>query len=242
MSEAKAGSPSIAIPFAFLSRSVFVLLLMTLGSTLASAQDHGAMLISNIAGNSYILRNFDKAHKEKDRQRIKTGELRTKGERLELPVIVYSYGADGLLQDSSSATYSCSPSQKQMLAVVLPYALKGSKSTIRITDVNSGDLYPEQWNGITPLPDRTLKLSIEGGWAGFFGARSDVVYADRVLTPTGSSTYTISGTLTIASYAWGINVSNIRFKTKEDVDRKVGLVQLEFRKANGEHTTIELER
>jgi len=242
MIEEKRGSPRIAKTMAFLGRVVFVALLTTLGPGYASAQDPEEMLIANIANNSYLLRNFDKAHQEKDRQLIKAGELRTKGERLELPVRIYSYDANGQLQDSSSTTYSCSPGQKQMLAVVLPYALKGAKSTIRITDMNAPDLYPEQWNGITPLPDRTLKLDIEGGWAGFFGARSEVVYAVRVLTPTGPTSYAISGTLTISTYAWGINVSTIRFKTKENVDRKVGLVHLEFRKANGEHSTIELEQ
>ena len=109
MIEEKEGTPRSTIPFACLGRVVFVVLLLALGPTLASAQDSGAMLISNIAGNSYVLRNFDKAHKEKDRQRIKVGELRTKGERLELPVSIYSYDADGLLQDSSSTTYTCSP-------------------------------------------------------------------------------------------------------------------------------------
>lgn len=242
MIEEKRGSPHIAKTIAFLGRVVFVALLTTLGPGYASAQDPEEMLIANIAGNSYVMRNFDKAHQEKDRQRIKAGELRTKGERLELPIIIYSYDANGRVQDSSSTVYSCSPGQKQMLAVVLPFALKRPKSTIKITDVNAPDLYPDQWNGITPLPDRTLKLDIEGGWAGFFGARSEVVYADRLLTPTGSSTYTISGTLTISSYAWGINVSTIIFKTSESVERKVGLVHLEFRKANGEHSTIELEQ
>ncbi len=209
--------------------------------TTSTAQGSTEMLIGMIAGNNYTINTTDRRGKEDGWEVVKVGTTRTRAERLELPMDIFSYNEKGRLQDSTRTIYTCTPGERQMVLVLLPFATQRPKSTIRITDVNAPDLYPQKWNGTMALPDRTMSLDIEGGVAGFFGANSKVVYTGRVLTPTGPSSYRITGTLTVSTYAWGINVSNITFRITEVIDLKVGVVRQDLHRTNGAHTTVKLQ-
>lgn len=174
-------------------------------------------------------------------QIFEAGKIFQKNNDYILPITIYSYEKDGKLKDKNNTSYKCNPENREMLIAVLPHIGKSADTKLKVTDVSTSKLYPDNLKGIIKLDDYYFTLNIEGGLAGFFGTRSKVVLTDRSVKQVSSNEYSFTGAISIKSYAWGVNISTLKYRLTEKLDLNKGIVYQKMVESSGDYFTLELK-
>ena len=209
-------------------------------STLIFAQDSKEMLILQIEGNTYLRESFDKAGKVISKDLLKVGKLNRLQDKLTVNVKVYNYGKNGNIEDSSETKYTCNPNEEKILMNIFPFAAFSSDKTVKVQLNSEFELYPNPMKVDVTLDDIAFTVLIEGGALGFFGTNSEGTIANRkvVAYNPDSDAYTLTSTITIKSFLFGLNVNTISYVLREQINPNKGVLKQVFKEPSGEYFTV----
>lgn len=205
------------------------------------SQSEDGMLISQIEGNQYYRKNYDKNDELKSYQSIEVGSLKTDSKKLETKLTVNTYDKNGNLKGASQTVISCNPEAGEVLMGIFPFAGGASNKSLKIESPKNKALYPERWRNKNALEDFLFALKFKGGAAGFFGTKSQVLFSNRKVKRVGEGIFQIKGKLTLKAYILGVKISNVEYQYSEDIKEKKGIIRQRFTEKNGDYFTIELK-
>ena len=204
------------------------------------SQKDDSMLITQIDGNRYIRKNYDKKGNLKQYQSIDAGNLKTSAEIMEVKMTVTSYDKNNNLKGASQTVIRCDPEAGEVLMGIFPFAGGASNKSLKIELPKNNKLYPAGWRDKTTIEDFSFDLKFEGGAAGFFGTESQVSLTDRKVSKVSDNLYRISGSMTLKAYVFGVKISTTRYNYFEEIKSGTGIVRQKFTESNGNYFTIEL--
>ena len=129
-----------------------ILLAVLLPAHLLHAQQSEEMLLFEIDDNEYKKCNYNKEGELESFQKLLVGSIEENDETYRLPVELYSYNAEGELQDSTKTLYTCRPDEQQVLLNVFPFTDYDKGSEIKVNLLDSKTFYP-----ISPEPGWEMK-------------------------------------------------------------------------------------
>lgn len=220
---------------------VMIYLFLLLPSS-SFTQTESGMLISQLDGNRYERKNFDKDGNLKSYQSIEVGSLTRSAEKVETKLTVLTYDENNDLKAASQTVVSCDPEAGEVIMGIFPFAGGATNTSLKIEPEDNSQLYPEDWREQNTLGDFTFDLDFKGGAAGFFGTRSKVSFTERTVKKSSEKTYRISGNMTLVAYAIGIRISSFKYRYFEDIDPEAGIVYQKFTEKNGNYFTIKIKR
>lgn len=217
---------------------IFYLLLLP---TNGYSQKDESMLITQIDGNRYTRKNYDKKGKLKNYQSIEVGSLKTSAGIMEVKMTVITYSEKNNMKSASQTVIRCDPKAGEVLMGIFPFAGGANNRSLKVELAKKVKLYPQGWRGKTVLEDFSFDLKFEGGAAGFFGTESKVSLTDRKVSKVNDDLYGISGKMTLKAYVFGIKISTIYYNYFEEIRTGTGIVRQKITETNGNYFTIELK-
>tara|TARA_R100000908_G_C3751482_1_gene146052 strand:- start:1084 stop:1839 length:756 start_codon:yes stop_codon:yes gene_type:complete len=208
-----------------------ILLAVLLPVHLLQAQQSEEMLLFEIDGNRYKKCNYSKEGELESYQKLIVGSIQENTNTYRLPVELYSYNANGELQDSTKTLYTCRPDEQQVLLNVFSFTDYGKGSEIKVNLLDSKTFYP-----ISPEPGWEMKpiefaLNIDKGLVGFLGGKSKItIYERRVVSNDTLQTeqYQINSGVDIGVYVMGIKVKGFGYRVIEIIDKDRGIIWQKF--------------
>lgn len=225
----------------FLSIVVLAVLLPT---HLLHAQQSEEMLLFEIDGNEYKKCNYSKEGELESYQKLIVGSIQENTNTYRLPVELYSYSADGELQDSTITLYTCRPDEQQVLLYVFPFTDYGKGSEIKVNLLDTKTFYP-----VSPEPGWEMRpiefaLNIDKGLVGFLGGKSKITIKDRKVVSNDtlqSGQYQINSEVDIGVYVLGIKMKKFGYRVIEIIERNRGIIWQKFTsKDDGSYFVIRL--
>jgi hypothetical protein len=197
----------------------------------AEAQQSRQMLLFEIDGNRYEKRNFNKEGELQSFQRLLVGSIEENDDAYRLPIELYSYNAEGELQDSTKTIYICEPGEKKVLLNIFSFTdyAEGSKIKVNLLDTNA--FYPAAPDPGWEMEPIEFALNIDKGLVGFLGGKSKITMDDRRVVPNDTlqtGQYQINSSVNIGVYVWGIKVKGFGYRVIEIIDGKRGIVWQKF--------------
>jgi hypothetical protein len=224
---------------AFITSVLFITLT---AFSLANAQNT-QMLLFEIDGNQYKKSNYNKEGELQSYQKLIVGSIEKQADTYQLPVELYSYNAEGELQDSTKTIYTCKPDEQRVLLNVFPFTDYGKGSEIKVDLLDTKTFYP-----VAPEPGWEMEsiefaLKIDKGLVGFLGGKSKIKMYDRHVVPNDtlqSGQYEINSNVDLGVYVLGIKVKGFGYKVLEIVDKDRGIIQQKFTSEDGSYFVIRL--
>ncbi len=225
----------------YISKIIFTLMLLFAVQSL-TAQQEEQMLIFQIDGNNYIKKNYDKNKKQVSSQIFKVGKVMVTEEKYVMPLKVYLYDKNGVLEDSANTKYTCKPSDSKLLMNVFPFAQFSSNKTVTVELENGTQFYPSELKEGLTIPDIIISLSIDGGVIGSFFSDSQIKISERKIVKVNNEkgTYVVTSKLQIKAYMLGIRVDTINYIVTETISKQKGILEQTFVEDTGEYFTIKL--
>lgn len=209
----------------------------------ANAQQSRQMFLFEIDNNQYQKCNYNKQGELESFQKLLVGSIEENGDTYRLPVELYSYNAEGELQDSTKTIYICKPDEQKVLLNIFPYTnyAKGSEIKVNLLDTNA--FYPA-----TPEPGWEMgpiefALNIDKGLAGFLGGKSKIKMYDRRVVPNDTlqtGQYEIHSKVALGVYVLGIKMKGYAYRVIEIVDKDRGIIRQKFTSKDGSYFVIRL--
>ena len=195
------------------------------------AQQPGEMLLFEIDGNRYEKRSYNTKGELQSFHKLIIGSIEKQTKIYRLPVDLYSYNAEGELQDSTKTIYSCQPDEQQVLINVLPFTDYGKGSEIKINLLDTKAFYP-----VSPEPGWEMdtfeySLKIDKGLVGILGGNSKISIYERQVVSNDTlqaGQYQINSNVDLNVYVLGIKVKGFRFSVIEIIDSEKGIVWQKF--------------
>ncbi|HCD53663.1 MAG TPA: hypothetical protein DEQ34_14545 [Balneolaceae bacterium] len=208
-----------------------ILLAVLLPAHLLHAQQSEEMLLFEIDDNEYKKCNYNKEGELESFQKLLVGSIEENDETYRLPVELYSYNAEGELQDSTKTLYTCRPDEQQVLLNVFPFTDYDKGSEIKVNLLDSKTFYP-----ISPEPGWEMKpiefaLNIDKGLVGFLGGKSKItIYERRVVSNDTLQTgqYQINSEVDLGVYVLGIKMKGFGYSVIEIIDKDRGIIWQKF--------------
>ncbi|HNT79590.1 MAG TPA: hypothetical protein PKH65_02825 [Bacteroidia bacterium] len=209
----------------------------------ARAQTDQQMFIFQIDGNNYTKKSYNKSSQLMSSQLFKVGKVNKYENKYQLEINIYEYNKNGLMEDSSSTTFICKPSQGIVLMNVFPFADANSNKTVQVELASGDHIYPTVWKVGEKIDDHSYSLSIEGGLLEVVGTKSKIKVFNRQITKSDPEgiTYTIASKVQIKSYMFGVNVNTLNFSIEEIINPKKGIIRQQFTEESGEYFIINLQ-
>ncbi|MGK7370875.1 MAG: hypothetical protein ACNS64_11740, partial [Candidatus Halalkalibacterium sp. M3_1C_030] len=156
---------------------------------------------------------------------------------------LYSYNAEGELQDSTKTLYTCRPDEQQVLLNVFPFTDYGKGSEIKVNLLDTKTFYP-----VSPEPGWEMKpiefaLNIDKGLVGFLGGKSKITIFDRRVVSNDTlqaGQYQINSEVDIGVYVLGIKMKGFGYRVIEIVDKERGIIRQKFTSDDGSYFMIRL--
>jgi hypothetical protein len=206
---------------------------------LGFAQSNTGMLLSQIDGNRYLRKNYDKNAKLKSYQTIEVGSLEVGLEKIEAKLTVITYDSDDNLKAAAQTIVSCSPTEGQVIMGIFPFAGGPANKSLNVEMPKSKKLYPAGWKEKDSLEDFKFQLKFQKGAAGFLGTESQVSFVGRKVRPISDNLFRISGKMLVEAYILGIRLSSFKYDYSEEIADGIGIVREKFTESNGNYFTIE---
>ncbi|SHG37079.1 hypothetical protein SAMN05443144_12621 [Fodinibius roseus] len=221
-----------------------ILLAVLLPAHLLHAQQSEEMLLFEIDDNEYKKCNYNKEGELESFQKLLVGSIEENDETYRLPVELYSYNAEGELQDSTKTLYTCRPDEQQVLLNVFPFTDYGKGSEIKVNLLDTKTFYP-----VSPEPGWEMKpiefaLNIDKGLVGFLGGKSKITIFDRRVVSNDTlqaGQYQINSEVDIGVYVLGIKMKGFGYRVFEIIERNRGIIWQKFTsKDDGSYFVIRL--
>jgi hypothetical protein len=220
-----------------------ILLAVLLPAHLLHAQQSEEMLLFEIDDNKYKKCNYNKEGELESFQKLLVGSIEENDDTYRLPVELYSYNAEGELQDSTKTLYTCRPDEQQVLLNVFPFTDYGKGSEIKVNLLDTKTFYP-----VSPEPGWEMKpiefaLNIDKGLVGFLGGKSKItIYDRRVVSNDTLQTgqYQINSDVDLGVYVLGIKVKGFAYGVIEIVDKERGIIRQKLTSDDGSYFMIRL--
>lgn len=208
------------------------------------AQQSGEMLLFEIDGNRYEKRDYTSEGELQSFQKFMIGSIEKQPEIYRLPVDLYSYNAEGELQDSTKTIYSCRPEEQQVLINVFPFTDYGKGSEIKVKLLDMNTFYPADPEPGWEMKPLEFEMNIEKGLAGFLGGKSKInIYDRRVVSndTLQAGQYEINSNVDMSVYVLGVKVKGLSFQVTEIIDDDKGIIWQKFtRKDDDSYFVIRL--
>lgn len=203
--------------------------------TLEAEAQQSRMLLFEIDNNQYEKRNFNKEGELQSYQKLMVGSIEENDDIYRLPVELYSYNAEGELQDSSKTIYTCEPGEKEVMLNIFSFTDYAEGSEIKVNLLDTNAFYP-----LNPKPGWEMEpiefaLNIDKGLVGFLGGKSKIKMYDRHVVPNDTlqtGQYQINSSVNIGVYVWGIKVKGFGYRVIEIIDGKRGIGWQKFTSEN----------
>tara|TARA_R110002072_G_scaffold241207_1_gene400071 strand:+ start:26988 stop:27512 length:525 start_codon:yes stop_codon:yes gene_type:complete len=143
------------------------------------ARQSREMLLFEIDGNRYKKRNFNKQGELESFQKLLVGSIEENDDIYKLPVELYSYNAEGELQDSTKTIYTCKPEEQKILLNVFPFTDYGKGNEIKVKLLDTKTFYPVSPESGWEMESIEFSLNIDKGLVGFLGGKSKITMYDR---------------------------------------------------------------
>jgi len=209
---------------------------------LVIAQDN-TMLLFEIDGNNYESRSYSKQENLNSFKKFFVGSIEKKEDFYKLPVDVFSYNSEGLLQDSVRTTYICKPGEQNVFINIFPFSDYEKENEIKVRLLDTNALYPTKpeigWE-VKPIE---FGLNIDKGVVGFLGGKSKVRIFDRRIVQNDTlqvDRYEINSTVEFGVYVLGIKVKGLTYKVIEIIDPTKGIIYQKFTSNDGSYLTTQL--
>ncbi|WP_020404869.1 hypothetical protein [Gracilimonas tropica] len=195
------------------------------------AQQSTEMLLFEIDGNRYQKCNYNKDGQVQSSEKFMVGSIDQQTDIYRLPVKLYSYNAEGELQDSTKTIYTCKPDEQQVLLNVFPFTDYGKGSEIKVNVKDEKAFYP-----VNPKTDWKMKpiefsLKIDKGLVGFLGGNSKITIYDRqvVINDTlQTGQHQINSSVDLGVYVLGVKVKGFRYRVMEIIEKNKGIIWQKF--------------
>jgi len=208
------------------------------------AQQSGEMLLFEIDSNRYEKRNFNKQDQLQSSQKLIVGSIEETEDIYRLALELYSYNAEGELQDSTKTTYSCRPDEQQVLLNIFPFSDYGNGNEIKVKLLDTNTFYPIAPELGWEMEPIEFALNIDKGLVGFLGGKSKInIYERRVVSNDTLQTgqYEINSQVNFSVFVLGIKMKEIAFQVIEIIDKDRGIIWQKFtRKDDDSYFVIRL--
>ncbi len=213
-----------------------------LNPRLVIAQDN-TMLLFEIDGNNYESRSYSRQGNLNSFKKFFVGLIEKKEDFYKLPVDVFSYNSEGLLQDSVRTTYICKPGEQNVFINIFPFSDYKNENEIKVRLLDTNSFYPTKpeigWE-IKPIE---FALNIDKGVVGFLGGKSKIRIFDRRIVQNDTlqvGEYEINSTVEFGVYVLGIKVKGLTYKAIEIIDPIKGIIYQKFTSSDGSFLTNRL--
>jgi hypothetical protein len=189
------------------------------------------MLLFEIDGNRYEKRDYNSGGKLQSFQKFLIGSIEKQPEIYRLPVDLYSYNAEGELQDSTKTIYSCRPEEQQVLINVFPFTDYGKGSEIKVKLLDMNTFYPADPEPGWEMKPLEFEMNIEKGLVGFLGGKSKINMYDRQVVPNDTlqaGQYQINSEVDLGVYVLGIKMKGFEYRVIEIIDKSQGIIWQKF--------------
>ena len=208
-----------------------ILLAVLLPAHLLHAQQSEEMLLFEIDDNKYKKCNYNKEGELESFQKLLVGSIEENDDTYRLPVELYSYNAEGELQDSTKTLYTCRPDEQQVLLNVFPFTDYGKGSEIKVNLLDTKTFYP-----VSPEPGWEMKsiefaLNIDKGLVGFLGGKSKITIYDRRVVSNDTlqaGQYQINSEVDLGVYVLGIKMKGFGYQVIEIIEKGRGIIWQKF--------------
>jgi len=209
----------------------------------ALSQTDRQMLMYEIEGNVYVRKSYDKKGDLIASQILKAGNVKKGNEYYTMPLRVYVYDKDGILEDSLDTYYRCKPSDRVILMNIFPFVETNSQKTIEATVIEGDNSYPTNLEPGMGIPDVSFSLSIKGGLAGFLGNNNKIKIYNRKVTSQDKlrNTYTVNYQVQLIIYLFSIKMKTINYSAEEVIDPMIGIISEYYKETNGSYFTLKLQ-
>jgi hypothetical protein len=208
-----------------------VLLFINITFCSPAIAQNSRMLLFEIDGNRYKKCNYNKKGELQSFQKLLVGSIEEKPDIYRLPVELYSYNAEGAIQDSAKTIYTCRPEEQRVLLNVFPFTdyAKGSEIKVSLADTNA--FYPAAPEPGWKMEPIEFQMKIDKGLVGFLGGKSKISMYDRHVTPNDTlqtGQYEINSKVDLGVYVLGLKVKGFGYRVIEIVDEDQGIIWQKF--------------
>ncbi|WP_148898652.1 hypothetical protein [Fodinibius salinus] len=189
------------------------------------------MLLFEIDSNQYKKCNYNKQGELQSFQKLLVGSIEEEADNYRLPVELYSYSAQGELQDSTKTIYTCQPEEQKVLLNIFPFTDYGKGSQIKVNVEDEKAFYP-----VNPETDWEMKpiefsLNIDKGLVGFLGGNSKITMYDRRVVANDTlqiGQYQINSAVDLGVYVLGIKIKGFGYHVVEIINKNQGIIWQKF--------------
>ncbi|MDR8391447.1 hypothetical protein NC796_09875 [Aliifodinibius sp. S!AR15-10] len=196
-----------------------------------SAQQSRKMVLFEIDNNRYKKCNYNKEGELESFQKLVVGSIEEQSDNYRLPVELYSYNAEGELQDSTRTIYTCRPDEQQVLLNVFPFTDYGKGSEIKVNLLDTNAFYPTAPKPGWEMEPIEFALNIDKGLVGFLGGKSNVrIYSRQVVSndTLQAGQYQINSEVDLGVYVLGIKMKGFGYQVIEIIDKDRGIIRQKF--------------
>tara|TARA_R110002126_G_scaffold169359_4_gene318295 strand:+ start:12057 stop:12749 length:693 start_codon:yes stop_codon:yes gene_type:complete len=208
------------------------------GFTIAQSSQ---MLLFEIDGNQYEKRSFNDKGELQSHQKLLVGSIEKNDDIYKLPVELYSYNAEGELQDSTKTIYTCKPEEEKILLNVFPFTDYGKGSEIKVKLLDTNTFYPVAPEPGWEMEPIEFQLNIDKGLVGFLGGKSKIKMYDRRVVPNDTlqtGQYEINSKVELSVYVLGIKMKGLAYQVIEIIDKDRGIIWQKFTSDDGSYFVI----
>jgi hypothetical protein len=209
----------------------FIILAGSLPANTLHAQQSEEMLLFEIDGNEYKKCNYNKEGELQSFEKFMVGSIEKKTNTYRLPVELYSYNAEGELQDSTKTLYTCRPDERRILLNVFPFTDYGKGSEIKVNLLDTNAFYPVAPEPGWEMGSINFQMNIDKGLVGFLGGKSKINMYDRRVVPNDTlqaGQYQINSEVDLGVYVLGIKMKGFEYRVIEIIDKKQGIIWQKF--------------
>lgn len=195
------------------------------------AQQSRQMLLFEIDGNRYKKCNYNNMGELESYEKFIIGSIEEQSELYRLPVDLYSYSAEGELQDSTRTLYTCQPTEQQVLLNVFPFTEHGKGSEIKVNLLDTNMFYPVAPDSSWEMEPIEFDLNIDKGLVGFLGGKSKVTIYERRVVPNDTlqaGQYQVNSEVDLGVYVLGIKMKGFGYHVIEIIDKDRGIIWQKF--------------
>lgn len=208
----------------------FIFCLLTLFPSFSVGQDT-KMPIFEIDGNQYKKCNYNNEGELKSYEKFILDSIEKQSDLYRLPIELYSYNAEGELQDSTKTIYTCRPDEQKVLLNVFPFTDYGKGSEVKVNLLDTNSFYP-----IAPEPGWKMEtiefeMNIDKGLVGFLGGKSKINIYNRHVVPNDTlqaDQYQINSEVNLGVYVLGIKMKEFGYQVIEIIAKNQGIIWQKF--------------
>ncbi len=221
---------------------LFITIFLLTDNPSVFGQNGRSMLITEISGNKYEKKSYDKGGSIKSYQMFHLGTIESKGKYYELPMKTYSYDRNKQLKDSAETRLRCDFENSNLNMNIFPFAEKAVNKTVILSTEGSHLIYPKNPETDNELETVEFVMAIDGGVLDLFGSRTVIKLLDRkvIADQMDKSKYVINSTMTIKSYLIGIRILAITYRVEELISNSKGILEQKFTEPTGAYFTLKL--